>query len=81
MDIVDEIVDKFILDLDSSLSNDSRYNQAFAKLNEFAERELSDEKAAELRELAGVLTTAVFNTASKAGVKLGAKIAAGLLKE
>jgi hypothetical protein len=78
MDILDELVEKFAITLDSKLCCDSNYLKAIALLHEFAEG-LSPEQSAELDDIAGRLTSAAFNAGVCSGLKLGAKIAVGLL--
>ena len=78
MDILDELAEKFAITLDSKLCSDSDYLKAIALLHEFAEG-LSPEQSAELDDIAGRLTSASFNAGVRSGLKLGAKIAVGLL--
>lgn len=81
MDILDELTDCFMDELDAALCSDIKYIMANAKLHDFIDGELPPDKISELNELIGNLTSALFNTACKAGMKLGAKITAGLLNE
>lgn len=78
MDILDELAQKFALTLDSQLCNDSNYLKSTALLHEFSE-ELTAEKSAELDDIAGRLTSAAFNAGVRSGLRLGAKIAVGLI--
>ncbi len=78
MDILDELAEKFAITLDSKLCSDSDYLKAIALLHELAE-ELSTEQSAELDDIAGRLTSAAFNAGVRSGLKLGARIAVGLL--
>ena len=78
MDILDELADKFALTLDSQLCNNSDYLKATAMLNELV-REFSIKKATEIEDIAADLTAAAFNTGIRSGLKLGARIAIGLI--
>ena len=78
MDILDEIAENFAITLDSQLCYDSRYLKTTALLHQFSE-ELSAEKSSELDDIAASLTAAAFNAGVRSGLKLGAKIAVGLI--
>ena len=78
MDILDELADKFALTLDSQLCNNSDYLKATAMLNELV-REFTIKKATEIEDIAADLTAAAFNTGIRSGLKLGARIAIGLI--
>ncbi|WP_303821967.1 hypothetical protein [Ruminococcus flavefaciens] len=78
MDILDELADKFALTLDSQLCNNSDYLKATAMLNELV-REFTIKKATEIEDIAADLTAAAFNTGIRSGLKLGARIAVGLI--
>ena len=78
MDILDELAEKFALTLDSQLCNNSDYLKATALLHEFSE-ELTAEKSTELDDIAAALTSAAFNAGIRSGLRLGAKIAVGLI--
>ena len=78
MDILDELAEKFALTLDSQLCNDSNYLKSTALLHEFSEG-LSTEQSAELDEISCALTNAAFNAGVRSGLKLGARIAVGLI--
>ena len=78
MDILDELAEKFALTLDSKLCNYSNYLKSMALLHEFSEG-LSVEQSAELDDIAGRLTSAAFNAGVRSGLKLGARIAVGLI--
>ena len=78
MDILDELAERFAITLDSALCDDSEYLKATALLHEFSES-LPDEKAAEIDDISGRLTSAAFNAGVRSGLKLGARIAVGLL--
>lgn len=81
MDIMYELTDKFSLTLDSALANDTAYKNASSALNRFCEKKLSAEQTSEINELVGILSSAIFHSLAKAGMKLGARIAVGLLTE
>ncbi|PWJ12254.1 hypothetical protein [Ruminococcus flavefaciens] len=78
MDILDELAEKFALTLDSQLCNNSDYLKATAMLNELV-REFPIKKATEIEDIAADLTAAAFNTGIRSGLKLGARIAIGLI--
>ena len=78
MDILDELADKFAITLDSQLCNNSDYLKATAMLNELV-REFPIKKATEIEDIAADLTAAAFNTGIRSGLKLGARIAIGLI--
>ena len=78
MDILNELAEKFAITLDSKLCNDSDYLKSTALLHEFSE-ELTAEKSTELDDIAAALTSAAFNAGVRSGLKLGARIAIGLI--
>ena len=78
MDILNELADKFALTLDSQLCNNSDCLKAMALLHELSEG-LPAEKATELDDIAASLTSAAFNAGVRSGLKLGARIAVGLI--
>lgn len=78
MDILDELAEKFAITLDSQLCSNSDYLKAMALLHELS-KELSAEQSAEIDDIAGRLTSASFNAGVRSGLKLGARIAVGLL--
>ncbi len=78
MDILDKLAERFAITLDSELCNDSSYLKAMAQLHELSEG-LSAENAAELDDIAAGLTAAAFNAGVRSGLKLGARIAVGLI--
>lgn len=80
MDILDELAEKFAINLDSTLMSNPEYNKVSFQLKEFFENKLSAEQVSELDVITGMLSSAIFYSAIKAGMKLGAKITAGLLK-
>lgn len=78
MDILDDLADKFALTLDSQLCNNSDYLKATAMLNELV-REFPIKKATEIEDIAADLTAAAFSAGIRSGLKLGARIAVGLI--
>ena len=78
MDILKELAERFAITLDSALCDDSEYLKATALMHEFSES-LSDEKSAEIDDITGRITSAAFNAGVRSGLRLGAKIAVGLL--
>ena len=78
MDILNELAERFAITLDSELCNDSNYLKAMAQLHELSEG-LSAEKSADLDDIAAALASASFNAGVRSGLKLGARIAVGLI--
>ena len=78
MDILNELADRFAITLDSELCNDSNYLKSMSQLHELSEG-LPAEKAAELDDIAERLTAAAFNAGIRSGLRLGARIAVGLI--
>ena len=78
IDILDELAERFAITLDSQLCNNSDYLKSTALLHEFSEG-LSTEQSAELDEISCALTNAAFNAGIRSGLKLGARIAVGLI--
>ncbi|MEE5994649.1 MAG: hypothetical protein V3G42_15715 [Oscillospiraceae bacterium] len=78
MDILDELTHKFSELLDAELTGNLQNYEVSAKFNEFCEQ-LPPKQSEELDEIVGKMLSANFNSAVKAGMKLGAKIAIGLL--
>lgn len=79
MDILSELAENFMITLDSALLNDSGHLKATMQLHEYLEHELSPDKSANVEEIVTTLTSATFNAGIKAGLRLGAKIAVGLI--
>lgn len=77
MSILDELAEHF----DPRTSSKEQYGRALAELNAFCEQELNHEQAEKLNDIAGDLINAVATVNSRAGMKLGARIIAGLLTE
>ena len=78
MEILNKLAEKFAITLESKLCDNADYLKAIALLHELAE-ELSSEQSAELDDIVGRLTSAAFNVGVRSGLKLGARIAVGLL--
>lgn len=78
MDILNELAEKFAITLDSELCNDSNYLKAMAQLHELSEG-MTAEKAKELDDITASLTAAAFNEGIRSGLRLGARIAVGLI--
>lgn len=78
MDILDEFAEKFAITLDSQFCNNSGYLKATALLHELSEG-LPAEKATELDDIAASLTAAAFTSGVRSGLRLGARIAVGLI--
>ena len=77
MDILDELTEHF----DVLISKKERYRRILAEINAFCERELNHEQSENLNDLIGELIQSVAAVNVRAGMKLGAKIIAGLLTE
>ena len=77
MDILNELAEH----LDPRISSREQYGRVLAELNTFCEQELNQEQADRLNDIAGDLIHAVAAVNSKEGMKLGARIVAGLLSE
>lgn len=78
MDILDELAEKFAITLDSQLCNNSDYLKTTAMLHEIS-RELPIKKATELENISADLTAAAFNAGIRSGLRLGSRIAVGLI--
>lgn len=81
MDILDEIIDRFTLTIDKELMSDLKHNQATEMLNKFCTEQLTEKQSYDLNEIVGKLSSAIFLSATKAGMKIGAQIAVSLLNE
>lgn len=79
--MLDELAEKFSVQVDSHMRDSAAYTRAIKRIHEFAEHELTEEKAAELNRLVDTLTLSTFHSASKEGMKIGAKIIFALLSE
>ena len=75
MNILDELAEHF----DTRISSKEQYGRALAELNAFCEQELDKEQAEKLNDSAGDLIHAVAAINSREGMKLSARIIAGLL--
>jgi len=80
MNVLDEIAEKFADVLDYELMSSPEHNEASAQLNEFCENSLTKEQATKLNDIVGKLSSAIFHSSVKSGMKLGAKLTAELLK-
>ena len=80
MDLLDEVVEKFADVLDYELMSNPEHNKVSAQLNEFCENKLTEEQADELYDMIGKLSSAIFHSSVKSGMKLGAKLTAELLR-
>ena len=78
MEIRDELAGKFAEALDTELVSNPQHHEISARFSEFCEQ-LPEDKSEELDEIVGKMLSANFNSAVKAGMKLGARIAIGLL--
>ncbi len=81
MQMSDFITDKFLVEIDREMSADENYKNITMSLNEFIEKEFSQEKVKQVEEMISRLISAVESASAAAGIKLGAKIAAALLSE
>ncbi len=77
MNILSELAEH----LDPHISSREQYGRILAELNAFCEQELNQEQADRLNDIAGDLIHAVATVNSREGMKLGARIVAGLLAE
>ena len=80
MNILDELAEKFAEPLDSELVLNPQHHEISQKFNEFC-KHLSPAQSEELDEIVGKMLSANFNSAVKAGMKLGARITIGLLTD
>lgn len=78
MDILNKLAERFAITLDFELCNDSSYLKTMAQLHELSEG-LPIEISKELDDIAAGLTAAAFNAGIRSGLKLGARIAVGLI--
>ncbi len=81
MDILDVLIDKFRVDFDKILFGNAEYVKAMSDLDKFYNEKLSEEQAAELEKIVLDLTESLFREGVRAGMKLGAQITEGLLRE
>lgn len=81
MNMMDELTEKFALELDVPLGSCAKYNEISKEIHDFAERELSESKAEELEKLIGKYSIVVADVANRTGLRLGARIVAALLEE
>lgn len=78
MNITDELIEKFAINSDSELCDNSSYLKATSLLFEFSQ-DLLPKKRNELEDISQRLTSAVLNAGVKVGLRLGARIAVGLI--
>lgn len=81
MDILDVLIDKFRVDSDKILFSNADYVKAMSDLDKFYNEKLSEEQVTELEKIVLQLTESLFREGVRAGMKLGAQIAEGLLRE
>lgn len=81
MDILDVLMNKFRVDFDKILFSNADYVKAMSDLDKFYNEELSKEQVAELEKIVLNLTESLFREGIRAGMKLGAQITEGLLRE
>ena len=81
MDILDVLIDKFRVDFDKILFSNADYVKAMSDLDKFYNEKLSEEQVAELEKIVLNLTESLFREGVRYGMKLGAQIAEGLLRE
>lgn len=81
MDTLDVLMDKFRVDIDKTLLGNADYVKAMSDLDKFYNENLSKEQVAELEKIVLNLTESLFREGVRAGMKLGAQITEGLLRE
>lgn len=81
MEMAEILINKFGDEIDDEIRNDPKYINANDEFHKFVNEEIPEEKAEQLKELVGRLTSAVSDAYAQAGIRLGAKIAAALLDE
>lgn len=81
MDILDVLIDKFRVDFDKILFSNADYVKAMSDLDKFYNEKLSEEQAAELEKIVLHLTESLFREGVRSGMKFGAQIADGLMRE
>ena len=80
MNILDELGNKFTEVLNEETLSSSRHHEVTEEFNEFC-KQLSPEQASEADEITGRMLSVDCNLAFKAGMKVGARIVAGLLDD
>ena len=80
MDILDELTEKYSVELDSELCSSIDYQKAISELHEFSEG-LTEGSADKVEIITESLATAAFHAGIKAGMRLGARITVGLIAE
>lgn len=73
--------DKFGDEIDSEIRRDTGYIKANEEFHRFVSDEIPEDKAEQLKETVGRLTSAVGNAYVEAGMRIGGKIAVALLEE
>lgn len=73
--------DKFGDEIDSEIIRNPEYIKANEEFHRFVSEEIPEEKAEQLKETVGRLTSAVGNAYVETGMRIGAKIAVALLEE
>lgn len=81
MDILDVLMNKFRVNFDKILFSNADYVKAMSDIDKFYKEKLSEEQVAELEKIVLNLTESIFREGVRAGMKLGAQIAEGLLRE
>lgn len=77
--MINAIIDKFMQEIDREMSSDENYKKISMELDKLFKKEASEETA-QIELLVGRLESAVEHASAAAGIKLGAKISAALLK-
>ena len=80
MSVLDELADKFTEALNAETLSNSRHHEVTDEFNEFCSK-LLPEQSSELDELTGKMLSVDCNLAFRAGMKVGARIVAGLLTD
>lgn len=79
MDIVSEIREKFRDDISCQLTSDEEYRRAEKELHDYIQSVVPVDYQDNIERLIASFTAAVERKSSEAGIKIGAKIIAGLL--
>lgn len=80
MDILDELTDKYSVEFDSELCSNIDYQEAISEMHEFSEG-LTEGNADKVEIITESLAKAAFHAGIKSGMRLGARIAVGLIVE
>ena len=81
MEVLDAIVKKFADELDRELMQSQTHNQAAAQFHAYCDQNLPHQQAMELDVLYGKLSSALYASAVRSGMRLGARITAALLTD